>query len=160
MSYREQLGAIGGADSGRSVVVYGDGRVVVHYPAVMKRAGDYSLQLTRGELRELLDRVLEENFVDLDEATARRPLEPEASEAGEFFAVHDEATSTIELNLDAYRAAGNRGVERRGVKRKVRYYALRAHARRHPQNASLQNLAAVQSELMALMERDDLEPLP
>jgi hypothetical protein len=159
LRYSEHLSALGDEDSGRSVVVYGNGRVVVHYPAVMTRAGDYTLQLSRAEMRELLGRVLQRNFVDLDERDARRPLEPAPPSEGELFAVHDEAVSTIELNLDAYRPAGKRVAERRNVKREVRYYALRTYARRHPQNRSLQDLAAVQSELMAFLEREDLEPV-
>ena len=158
LRYSEHLSALAGADSGRSVVVYGDGRVVVHYPALMKRAGDYTLRLSRVEMRELLERVVARDFVDLDEGEARRPLESPARAGAELFAVHDAATSTIEVNLETYRPAGSRGVERRNVKREVRYYGLRAYARRYPENASLQKLAAVQSELMGFLERDDLEP--
>ena len=38
--YREILGEIGGADRGPTVTVYGDGRVVAHYPIYMKLAGE------------------------------------------------------------------------------------------------------------------------
>ena len=168
MRYQETLSALADSDSGRSVVIYGDGRVVVHYPALMTRAGDYSLRLSPAELRALLGRVVERGFVDLDVAEARR--RPQATREGgaagrpepppEMFAVFDEATSTIELNLESYRPRGSQSAARKGVKTSVRFYALRAYARRYPKNAALQNLAAVQTELMALLERQDLERLP
>jgi hypothetical protein len=168
LRYQESLSALAGSDSGRSVVVTGDGRVVVHYPAAMTRAGEYTLRLTRPEMRALLARVVERNFVDLDEGRARQRTRArgagaaagESAPPAELFAVFDEATSTIELNLESYRAAGSLGAPRRGVKRNIRFYALRAHAKRDPENVSLQDLAAVQAELMALSERDDLERLP
>ena len=38
--YAERIGEIGEADAGPSVTIYGDGRVGVHYPRYMRRAGE------------------------------------------------------------------------------------------------------------------------
>ena len=54
VSYLEELGLLVDEDPGPSLKVYGDGRVEVHYPAYMKRAGDYRLRLSDSEMGALL----------------------------------------------------------------------------------------------------------
>lgn len=49
-----QGGMIANPDPTPLVRVYPDGKVLVHYPAYMKRAGDYTLNLDNDELQELL----------------------------------------------------------------------------------------------------------
>ena len=138
--------------------------MVVHYPAFMTRAGDYTVQLGPAEIRALLAGVVDRGFVDLDEAEARQALSPRspsrAGQPAQLFAVFDEPTSSIELNLESYRAPGSRASPRRDLKREVRFYAVRAHARRYPGNAALQDLAAVQDVLLEILQREDLERVP
>ena len=58
VSYTEVLGEIGEADAGPSVHVHGDGRVRVHYPAYMTRAGDWELQLSAEELLQAIAEII------------------------------------------------------------------------------------------------------
>ena len=48
--------------------VYGDGRVHVHFPAYMKRAGDYELLLNQVELDELLRQLDDNGIMSFDKA--------------------------------------------------------------------------------------------
>ena len=55
-SFTEVLAEMDDPDPGPSVTVYGDGRVLVHYPHYMKRAGDWELRLSGEELDALIAR--------------------------------------------------------------------------------------------------------
>ena len=160
LSFGEILGAIEDPDPGPSLRVYGDGRVVVHYPDYMKRAGDYSFQLGREEMGGLLRSLIEKEVVEFDEAAARRGLRQAAAarraDPGELFAVSDDATTEIGLRLDRYTPPAGRGPERLGVEKRISWHGLRAQARHYPGVAAIQKLAAARRELVALMEREDL----
>lgn len=160
LSFTEILGAIEDPDPGPSLRVYGNGRVVVHYPAYMQRAGDYTLQLRRDEMQGLLGSLLEKEVVEFDEAATRRSVREAAAAqragSGEFFAVFDASTTEIGLRLDRYTPPPGRGPERLGVEKRISWHGLRAHARRYPGVAAIQRLAEARREMVALMEREDL----
>jgi hypothetical protein len=160
LSFSEILGGIEDPDPGPSLRVYGDGRVVVHYPDYMTRAGDYSVRLGRDELEGLLRSLIEKEVVEFDEAAVRRSVrKAEAARRagpGEFFAVFDASTTEIGLRLDRYTPPAGRGPERLGVQKRISWHGLRAHARHYPGVAAIQKLATARRELVALMEREDL----
>ena len=60
-----QGGMIANPDPTPFVRVYSGGRVLVHYPAYMKKAGDYSLQLGEEELQALLASFANEGVLTL-----------------------------------------------------------------------------------------------
>jgi hypothetical protein len=160
LSFTEILGAIEDPDPGPSLRVYGDGRVVVHYPEYMNRAGDYTFQLRRDEMEGLLRSLLEKEVVEFDEAATRRSVRETAAArragSGEFSAVFDASTTEIGLRLSRYTPPAGRGPERLGVEKRISWHGLRAHARRYPGVAAIQKLATARRELVALMEREDL----
>jgi hypothetical protein len=160
LSFDEVLGAIEDPDPGASLRVYGDGRVVVHYPDYMTRAGDYSFQLGRDEMEGLLRSLIDKEVVEFDEAATRRGVREAAAarrtDAGEFFAAFDAAATEIRLRLDRYTPPAGRGPERLGVEKRISWRGLRAQARHYPDVAAIQKLAAARRELVALMEREDL----
>jgi hypothetical protein len=63
-----QGGMIANPDPTSLVRVYAGGRVLVHYPAYMKNAGDYSLQLGEEELQVLLESFSNEGVLTLQES--------------------------------------------------------------------------------------------
>jgi hypothetical protein len=161
--FSETHGEVGEADAGSSLRVYGDGRVVVHHPRYMRRAGDFTLQLSRAEMRLLLASLVGRGVVEFDEAATRREKrEVDASlraQRSELFAVADPSVTTVEIRLRRY-APGGAGGEARDVERRIRWRGLRSDARRYPAIRAIQDLAAVQRELRALMDREDLVRIP
>jgi hypothetical protein len=153
LSFTEFLGAIEDPDPGPTLRVYGDGRVVVHYPPYMARAGDYEFELSRAEMEGLFRSLIEKEVVEFDEAAARRSVRETAAGPAELFAVLDASTTQIDLRLDRYKPAAGRGPERLGVEKRISWYGLQAHARRFPGAAVIQKLAAARGELVALRER-------
>lgn len=151
VSYREILGEIGDGDRGPSLQVFGDGRIQVHYPRYMKRAGDYTAQLGAAELDRLLASLAEKGVTSFDEtnarrarreaAAARRGTGPVAEATGSV--VLDASTSVIELDVG-------------GGRRSVSWSGLQEDARSYPEIAPIANLARAEAELRQLMKRSDL----
>ena len=153
--FLERIVALEDEDPGPSLDVYGDGRVAVHYPRYMKRAGDYTLQLGPEELGGLMRSLASRRIIEFDEGTVRQRKAEAAQSRAELFEVFDATTTEIELRLERYRPApGAR--ELRNVHKRLAWNGLRADARRYPEVAELAQLAAAHQELRALMERPDL----
>jgi len=80
VSYTHILGAIGDADKRPSVEIYGDGHMVVYYPPYMKKAGEYTLELTQGEMERLLRSLIASKVLEFDaQAVRRSKLETDAA---------------------------------------------------------------------------------
>jgi hypothetical protein len=154
VSYREVLGEVGEADAGPALHVFADGHVSVHYPRYMKRAGDYRLRLTPGQVTALVHSLTGKGLLDFDSASVRRSVADagqarrrastlRGEPATQTF-VADASTSIIELQVGARR-------------NKLTWQGLREDARANPEVVALQNAAAAETELRALLERPDLE---
>ncbi len=157
VSYREIWSELAEQDPTPLIRVFGDGRVLVHYPIYTNKAGDYELWLKPLELEDLLSSLL---------ANGLATFEPEAMEGlkksneqrlkaalaaqvpTEVFVVADESSSVFELNLTA--------VDSGELQRKISWPGLRSDAERYPDIEPIQKLRAVELQLRALLERDDL----
>ncbi len=164
VAFSEALGELAEADPGPTLRLYGDGRLAVHYPAYMQRAGEYSVSLSSKEMHDLVASLVGKRLVEFDTSSVRGRVRAAAAQRraaaaarGELvlFSASDPSTIEIELNLDRYRPAGP-GPELRHVARRISWRGLRADAGRYPEIAELQDLAAAHRELTALMERRDL----
>lgn len=164
LRYTEILGEIGEKDRGPVLTIYGDGRVLVHQPAYMTRAGDYALRLRRGELDRLMRSLAGKGLIDFDETAARaakrarliaaRQAAQRAPGTATVSYVADDSTTVIEMQLARYVPAGGRAVT--GVHKRIAWDAVRWDAAHHPDITALQGLAAAEQELRALRERPDL----
>jgi len=158
VSYREVLGEIGGADRGPTLAVYGDGRLVAHYPPYMKRAGDYEQWLAPAELDGLLRSLADKGVLEFDPAATRAAAAArQRAGAGHgpvtVFEATDASTTVIEVAVDRYRPAAPGAREVRNVSKRVVWQGLRTDAERHPDVPALRDLAAAEQELRALRER-------
>jgi hypothetical protein len=155
LRFAEVVSAIEDPDPGPSLRVYGDGRVQVHYPRYMLRAGDYTLQLAPAELNQLVRSLVSRGLAEFDASGVRRRKRNIEAGSDVFFESFDAVTTEIELRLERYQPRDGTGPDRR-VHKQVAWPALRADAKRHPQIAEIQDLAAAQRELLSLMHRPDL----
>ncbi len=162
VTYREILGEIGHADRGPTLTVFGDGRMVAHYPVYMKRAGDYERRLSSSELAALLGSLAAKGVLDFDAAAVRGAARASLAAAHAraratntpiaLFEASDASTTVIEVNVDRYRPAAAGAREVRGLAKRVAWTALRTDAQRHPDVPALRDLAAAEQELRALRE--------
>lgn len=159
LQLREDVG-IRDADDTPLVRVYGDGRVRVHFPAYMRRAGDYELRLSAAALRALLQAAAE-SLLPFDSAAMEsrvRDLEAAERRNGRVVRVSDRTTTVLDVRYERYRAAGDAIAFRDGVKR-VAWTGLAGDARRYREVAALRDLAGVRQRVRALADHPDLEPV-
>jgi hypothetical protein len=162
VSFRETLGGVADADPGPFVTVHGDGRVLVHFPAYMKRGGDYELRLDEQEMRDLLLLLVEHGVLGFDEtaardakravAVARRAAAPSG---GAVRVASDTSWTVFEVALERYRPAASRAAPA-ATRKTIAWPDPRTDAALYPSIAAIRDLAAAEQALRALMERPDL----
>ena len=146
------------ADDTPRVRVYGDGRVAVHFPAYMRRAGDYELRLPEPALRTLLASAFAALSSFDSTAVGSQVLALETAERNDGLIVDssDEATTIIEVRFERYGPEGAAGGIGGGVKR-VAWTGLANDAGRFRDVAALQDMDGVRRQLLALTDHPDLE---
>jgi len=103
--YQQNIHMLSSVDDRPSFQVFGDGRVIVHFPVYMKKAGDYEMQLDEGELINLIRTLSSNGVLDFDEKKIRekRKADKKALKAkGQFFAISDTVETIVEIRLDEY----------------------------------------------------------
>ena len=146
------------ADVTPLVRVYGDGRVAVHFPDYMRRAGDYELRLPESTVQELVQTAVDTLLPFDPTATESEVLALETAERddGLIVDVSDGATTIIEVRFERYRPEGATEDIRDGVKRVV-WTGPADDAGRFRDIPALQDLARIQRQLLALTDHPDLE---
>lgn len=143
--------------------VYGNGRVHVHFPVYMKRAGDYEMYVNRVQLNDLLRQLADDGIMDFDYAAAKQEKQQlEAARratSGEVFHVSDASDTHININLAQYqRSAASPRIS--GFSRQFRWRNLNTDARRYPQSARIARAANAAAILQTLCAHPALQKLP
>ncbi len=161
-----EIGMLADPDPTPFVRVYGDGRVVVHYPFYMKKAGDYSLRLSEPEMQELVLSMVGLGLVEFDAGTARRAkhaaelaARERARRVGEpgLLVVSDDETTVMVLRLERYAPAGEERATYVDLAKEISWFGLRSDVERHPGVDVLGRLYEAERQLAAFAEREDLE---
>jgi hypothetical protein len=138
--------------------IYGDGRVRVHYPVYMAKAGDYELWLSAGELRGIVLGLAADGIMDFDPVAAKdewRGAKEAERGRGEAYHVSDVTETAIEVRLQFYRPAGATALIP-NLQKRVRWPNVHTDARRYPDLAPVRAVAAAEARLQALLKRRDL----
>ena len=88
-----------------SMSIFSDGRVFVHYPVYMKKAGDYEMQLDEPELLTLIQSLSGNGVLDFDEKKVKEKVQAvkNARRAkGELFVISDAVETVVDIRLDEY----------------------------------------------------------
>jgi hypothetical protein len=143
--------------------VYGDGRVHVHLPVYMKRAGDYELRLLPAELNALIRSLAQDGIIDFDpvvvEQGRQQAIAQQRATAGTLSAISDATETVITVRLDEYQRSPAAAPVLK-LNRRFAWKNLEQDARRFPQSQALQGAAAGQQRLRALLARPDLRRRP
>jgi len=142
--------------------IYGNGRVHVHIPVYMKKAGDYEIQLNRSELDALVLSLSRDGVVDFDHSLTRENLRrlnaQRRATTGTLWEVSDVTETVIEVNLDRYqRNPASTPVT--GLKKRFTWKSLQMDAKRYPESTAIQGAAASARRLHEIMHRPDLKRL-
>lgn len=146
------------------VRVYGDGRVVVHQPAYMRKSGVFEMWLSKTELDALLLEVtpvllaFDEPAVRTMKQESEALLRLQAEAAGEpsVFVVTDAEISLFYLDVESYRPAGA-STTADALPAFVRQWrGLRYDAERHEGVGPIQDLKRAEDRVRALCDREEL----
>lgn len=161
VSYTHILGEIGDADNSPSLRIYADGHMVVRYPPFMKKAGEYTLELTQVEMDRLLRSLVDKKVMEFDtQAIRRSKLEAKAEKEDPKTTLHgvsDAPTTVIEIRLSRYIPPGSFAKEILNIDKKISWHGLSSDAKNYPNIKAIQDLHAAQKDLQALMNRRDLK---
>ena len=147
--------------------VYGDGVVRIHFPAYMKRAGDYTLQLDPGELRTMVASIVEGGLIDFNPEATRAQMRGLAAasraqaplgQPAQLTTRSDEATTSIEIRLSRY--VPPVGAARDNVTAQIVWTGAQGDAADFATLPTLQALATAERLLLALTEREDATRIP
>ncbi|MCP4368498.1 MAG: hypothetical protein GY797_10375 [Deltaproteobacteria bacterium] len=141
-----------------SIKVFGDGKVLIHRPHMMKDPGDWYVMLTEEELRKLLS-----PFADPDVLTlSNEQLDTLANEArkktGPIKPPDDHGVATtLEIIADGVTPAGEKEPTMKKIEQKITARNLEFNARTLLQVQPIQKLAACCRKLEEIAKRSDLK---
>lgn len=153
--------SIAESDNVLRLAIYGDGRVEIHFPFYLRRAGDFELWLTPGELEAILVELERSGVLDFDpERVRERRDQAEEAEAARqaregTLVVVNGSRMEIAVALRSYTPAEG-GAPETELRRKVSWRSLGPEATLYPELTELRGLAAAEKVLLKLLKRSDL----
>lgn len=152
-------GLIADPDPTPFVRVFCEGRVLIHYPAYTKKAGDYELRLSPAELEQLLATFATDQLLNV-EPGRMETLAADLQTTGPVEMPGDHGvTANVEVRFETVTPADPARAEMVDVERRFSMPAAAVEASARAPVEPLQDFAAGVRELEALAERPDLEPV-
>ena len=166
LEYTVSINELADQDPTPLLRIFGDGTVNVHYPFYMKRAGDYHLQLSDQELKELISFLNDNGLFDFDAPKIRQlknekllKLQAESFETGSesvLFETHDAATSIFMYKVERYVTDKDGNTLVMPWLKQIKWHGLKTDAQRFPNIKEIKGLAAIEIKLKNIADRDDL----
>lgn len=139
-------------DDGLKIQVYNDGYVLLHYPVYMKKAGDYSVQLSEDDLRRLIDALEAPSVTNFDNRIIEQQIKAEDEANSVVTYVSDTSYSSFEVSRSD-ESGGHK------TKQKISCPNLQYDAKHHPNIRAINKLAAVELILSSLMDEAEVQEL-
>jgi len=139
--------------------IYGDGRVLVHYPVYMKRAGDYEMRLDDTELQQLIASLELKglfNYNKKNVAQSKQQSRARQLATTPKAAIRSEDTySVIKINLGSYMPANSR-LATPNFKKELSLKNLKWDAKDYPDVIDLKNAASAEEQLKSFLNHPEL----
>jgi len=119
--------------------VYGDGRVVVHNPLYMKKAGDYEMQLDDSELISLIRNLSSNGITDFDEKKVKASIRADENKSraqGQFHEISDAQETVVDIRLDEYQKSTKDKIVK-NFSKQFRWNNLEQDAKRYKNNTDI-----------------------
>ena len=104
ITYQRNIAELANQGPTPLLAIYADGKAVVHIPSYMKKAGIYEMQLSQGELQQLINEIRSAGLPSFDNANVRAirdQMQAENALKGLLAEVSDDEITVIELELPA-----------------------------------------------------------
>lgn len=153
LHYQQHVHLIAGTDDRVDIKVFGNGRVDVHVPVYMKRAGDYTLQLDDAELMALMRSMSSKGLMDFDKEKVkqRRDSKMQAMrQRGELYTISDAMDSIVDIQLDEYQR-NNRSKKIKAFSKRFKWKNIEQDAKRFNDVPAITDADAALRQLRALM---------
>ncbi|MBT8119375.1 MAG: hypothetical protein KJN89_06615 [Gammaproteobacteria bacterium] len=147
--YQQNISMLAGIDDRPTLSVYGDGRVHVHYPEYMKKAGDYEMKLSEDEVAGLVQSLHKDGVLEFDQDKVKAKIRSERKalrESGQLYAISDAMETVVDIRLDEYQrdksSASIKNFHKRFKWKNIEQQALRFNQQRELVDAhsSVKNL--------------------
>jgi len=162
LRYTEKNNSIREAEGGASLHIYEDGYAVIYYPPYMRRAGKYGIYLDQSDLERLWSLLSSKYILEFNKDTVRQRLYAEDQTQDELSrklsTVANASTTLIEIYPNRYQSAGFGDGSREAIK-KISWYGLKWDASKYQGIDEIQDLVVIQQELLAIMQRPDLQKI-
>lgn len=139
--------------------IYGNGRVHVHYPAYMKKAGDYELTITKKELKILIRELANNGIIDFDRQKVKQHRDnletEERNKKQELFYYSDDSHTVIEVRLNEYQKLPTTA-KINNVYKQFSWPNLKQDARRFPGSQEITGASNAADRLEELKNSRDL----
>lgn len=103
--YQRHVHMLSSVDDRVSLKVFGDGRVEVHFPVYMKKAGDYEMTLERFELVALIRAFSSNGIMDFNKKAVKARVyahKKREQKNNAYYAISDSVESDIKIRLNQY----------------------------------------------------------
>ena len=139
--------------------IFGDGSVVVHYPATMKLAGDYEMKLTDGQLQKLLVSLEQNSLMTFNAGTLVAKVKAEKSRQAAIsntLSLRSDTTNTIiNIHLEKY-IPGSTSIAKNNFSQSIVWANLSLQAKKYAAIPELVGIAQAESMLRAYLKDKSL----
>ena len=156
--YQQNIHMLSAVDDLPSLRVFGNGRVLVHYPAYMKKAGDYEMQLNDAELVNLIQSLSSNGVMDFVEAKVKakkQAFEKALKAKGQFYAISDAVETIVNINHDEYQK-NKTSKKIKDFHKKFSWKNIEHDANRYQHDLDITKANKAISDLKVLMKDDRL----
>lgn len=156
--YQQNIEMLAGMNDRVSISIFGNGRVLVHYPVYMKRAGDYEMQLDETELLDLIQELSGNGVMDFDEQKVRGKVQTYKKalrEKGEFYEISDAVETVVDIQLDEYQK-NNKSKKLKKFHKKFAWKNLEQDASRYAHDTEITKANNSVTHFKALMKDNRL----
>jgi len=152
--YQQNIHMLANIDDRPALTIYGDGRVLVHYPVYMKRAGDHEMRLDEAELVDLVQSFSGNGVMDFDEKKVNKTVrdhKKKLKSKGQYYEISDAVETSIDIRLDEYQK--NSSLPKlKDFRKTFKWKNIEQDASRYKDNTEISKANNSVSRLKALMQ--------
>ncbi len=134
------------------IEVFSDGYALLHYPSYMKMAGNYSVQLSQGQMQGMVRALNAPAITSFSEQRMTIQKKSADKKQGRLSFISDSSNSSFEVSRSDKNGQNK-------WKQGIQCPHLQFDAKQYPNISSLSKLAEVESMLSKLINQSDLQEL-
>ncbi|NOQ90220.1 MAG: hypothetical protein GQ549_04670 [Gammaproteobacteria bacterium] len=160
--YQRNISMLAGIDDVVSLSVFASGRVHVHYPIYMKKAGDYEMQLDDVELTALIQSLSAKGLLDFNEKAVKEKIQAAENakrKKGELLVISDAVETVVDIRLDEFQK-NKTSKKITKFHKQFKWKNIEQDAKRHKNNIEITNANRSIEQLKSVMKDKRLVKRP